>query len=60
MEAMGLRQGVRAGTEMQALAMYTASTQNWIAQLQQKGLNEALTSRDGKFGDGRTATKAAG
>lgn len=57
MEAMGLRQGIRAGTEMQALAMYTASTQGWLAQLQQKGLNEALTSRDGKFGDGRTATK---
>lgn len=57
MEAMGLRQGIRAGTEMQALAMYTESTQAWLAQLLQKGLNEALTSRDASFGDGRTATK---
>ncbi|UNK79178.1 enoyl-CoA hydratase-related protein [Sphingopyxis granuli] len=57
MEAMGLRQGIRAGTEMQALAMYTESTQAWLAQLLQKGLKEALTSRDASFGDGRTATK---
>jgi len=60
MEAMGLRQGIRAGTEMQALAMYTASTQGWLAQLQQKGLNDALTSRDASFGDGRTATRPQG
>lgn len=54
MEAMGLRQGIRAGTEMQALAMYTETTMNWLAQLQAKGLTAALTSRDSTFGDGRT------
>lgn len=58
MEAMGLRQGIRAGTEMQALALYTASTQRWLAELQQKGLNAALDSRDTAFGDGRTAPKS--
>lgn len=57
MEAMGLRQGIRAGTEMQALALYTASTRQWLAELQEKGLTEALNRRDGAFGDGRTAPK---
>lgn len=56
MEAMGMRAGIRAGTEMQALAMYTETTRAWIAQLQAKGLNTALTNRDSTFGDGRTAT----
>ena len=56
MEAMGMRAGIRAGTEMQALAMYTETTRAWIAQLQAKGLNAALTNRDSTFGDGRTAT----
>lgn len=56
MEAMGMRAGIRAGTEMQALAMSTETTRAWIAQLQAGGLNSALTSRDSTFGDGRTAT----
>ncbi len=55
MEAMGLRQGIRAGTEMQALAMWTDTTRTWLAQLREKGLNSALTNRDSSFGDGRTA-----
>jgi len=59
MEAMGMRAGIRAGTEMQALAMYTETTRAWIAQLQAKGLNAALTNRDATFGDGRTATPSA-
>ena len=56
MEAMGLRAGIRAGTEMQALAMSTETTRTWLAQLRDKGLNTALTSRDATFGDGRTVT----
>lgn len=59
MEAMGMRAGIRAGTEMQALAMSTETTKAWIAQLREKGLNTALTSRDSVFGDGRTATAPA-
>lgn len=56
MEAMGMRAGIRAGTEMQALAMSTETTKAWLAQLRDKGLNTALTNRDATFGDGRTAT----
>jgi enoyl-CoA hydratase len=59
MEAMGMRTGIRAGTEMQALAMSTETTRAWIAQLQAGGLNKALTSRDTAFGDGRTASPPA-
>ncbi|ABS62650.1 Enoyl-CoA hydratase/isomerase [Parvibaculum lavamentivorans DS-1] len=55
MEAMGMRQGIRAGTEMQALAMATETTKAFIAQVQGQGLNTALTNRDSTFGDGRTA-----
>ncbi|NWG53210.1 MAG: enoyl-CoA hydratase/isomerase family protein [Hydrogenophilaceae bacterium] len=58
MEAMGMRAGIRAGTEMQALAMSTETTKAWIAQMRAKGLNAALTSRDASFGDGRTAGSA--
>src|SRR5690606_29626200 len=59
MEAMGMRQGIRAGTEMQALAMATETTKAFIAQVQGKGLTAALTSRDSTFGDGRTAETLA-
>lgn len=59
MEAMGMRAGIRAGTEMQALAMHTETTRAWIAQIQAKGLTSALTSRDSSFGDGRTAATPA-
>lgn len=54
MDAMGIRAGVRAGTEMQALAMQTQATQAYIGELR-KSVTGALTQRDGKFGDYRTS-----
>ena len=45
MEAMGMRTGIRAGTEMQALAMHSKSTQEHLKELA-SGLKEALTKRD--------------
>jgi len=54
MDAMGIRAGIRAGTEMQQLATFTASTQAHLAELR-KGLTEALTRRDAAFGDYRTS-----
>jgi len=56
MDAMGIRAGIRAGTEMQALATFTQSTQAHLAELR-KGLTEALTKRDQEFGDYRTSKK---
>ena len=59
MDAMGIRAGIRAGTEMQQLATYTASTQAHLAELRQ-GLTEALSKRDAAFGDYRTQSDSEG
>ncbi len=57
MDAMGIRAGIRAGTEMQQLATFTRTTQAHLAELRQ-GLTEALTKRDAEFGDYRTSKKS--
>lgn len=56
MDAMGIRAGIRAGTEMQQLATYTATTQAHLAELRE-GLTAALSKRDAEFGDYRTSGK---
>jgi enoyl-CoA hydratase len=57
MEAMGLRAGLRAGTDLHALGWHTAASRAYMAQLRQ-GVKEALTARDQAFGDYRTGAKA--
>jgi enoyl-CoA hydratase len=57
MEIMGIRAGIRAGTEMQALATYTASAQQTFRDMRE-GLTQALSKRDGAFGDYRTGNKS--
>jgi enoyl-CoA hydratase len=54
MEIMGLRAAVRAGTEIQALGFHQRSSREYLAELA-KGVTNALTKRDEKFGDYRTA-----
>ena len=56
MDAMGIRAGIRAGTEMQQLATFTKTTQAYFTEMR-KGLTQALTKRDAAFGDYRTADK---
>ena len=56
MEIMGMRDGIRAGTELQALAMHSRSTRDHLKELS-SGLKEALTKRDKEFGDYRTKDK---
>ena len=53
MELMGMRAAIRQGTEIQALAFHTRSTRAHFKELA-AGLTDALTARDGKFGDYRT------
>lgn len=53
MDAMGIRAGIRAGTELQMLATLTESTRRYGEEIR-KGLTDALTKRDEKFGDYRT------
>ena len=47
MEAMGMRAGIRAGTEIQALAMHSKATRDHLKELSE-GLTKALTKRDSK------------
>ena len=56
MEILGLRDGIRAGTELQALAMHSRSTKEHLKELS-SNLKEALTNRDKEFGDYRTKNK---
>jgi len=57
MEVMGLRQGIRQGTELCSLAMHQESFKAFIDQAGtgEGKLTDALQQRDEKFGDYRTA-----
>lgn len=55
MDAMGIRAGIRAGTEMQQLATFTQTAQDHFKELR-KGLTQALSQRDAAFGDYRENT----
>lgn len=59
MEAMGMRAGLRAGTDLHALGWHTKASRDYMAQMRQ-GVKEALTSRDSTFGDYRTGAKTEG
>ena len=56
MDLMGMRAAIRQGTEIQALAFHTKSTRAHFKELA-GGLTDALSKRDGKFGDYRTSGK---
>ncbi|MGB1880176.1 MAG: enoyl-CoA hydratase-related protein [Gammaproteobacteria bacterium] len=56
MEAMGLRAGIRAGTELQQMGMLTQSTQAHMEEIR-ANLTAALSKRDQEFGDYRTERK---
>ncbi|HEY8699255.1 MAG TPA: enoyl-CoA hydratase-related protein [Rhizomicrobium sp.] len=53
MEIMGLRAAIRAGTEIQALALTTESSRATFAKFRES-VTEALDARDATFGDYRT------
>jgi enoyl-CoA hydratase len=54
MEVMGLRAGIRAGTELCALGVHTKTMRDFIGATREKGLTNALQERDAPFGDYRT------
>jgi enoyl-CoA hydratase/carnithine racemase len=54
MEVMGLRTGIRIGTELCALGTRQESMREFIKEME-GGLTAALTKRDSPFGDYRTA-----
>ena len=53
MEIMGIRSGIRAGTEMQQLSMHTKSAKGFFKKIKEEGLTKALSDRDSKIGDYR-------
>ena len=54
MDAMGMRAGIRAGTELCALGIHQQSMQEFITKMRTEGLTTALQERDEPFGDYRT------
>ena len=56
MEVMGMRQGIRAGTDLHALGWSTRASREYMAKLRE-GVTAALSDRDGKFDDYRTGPK---
>jgi enoyl-CoA hydratase len=59
MEVMGLRTGIRVGTELCALGTYTNASAAFRESVQDNGLTRALQQRDAKFGDYRTVENGA-
>ncbi len=57
METMGMRAAIKAGTEIQALALTTPSSRETFARFRES-VTKALDARDGEFGDYRTAKPA--
>ncbi len=56
MDAMGMRAGIRAGTELCALGIHQRSMQEFVTKMRTKGLTTALQERDEPFGDYRTTS----
>src|SRR5580700_4474332 len=57
MEAMGLRAGLRAGTDLHALGWGTKASREYMGKFRE-GVKTALDARDSAFGDYRTKDKA--
>ena len=55
MEVMGIRDGIRAGTELCALGTHSPSMHKFIGKARRDGLTAALQERDAPFGDYRTS-----
>ncbi|MGQ0434590.1 MAG: enoyl-CoA hydratase-related protein [Microthrixaceae bacterium] len=54
MDHMGLRQSIRAGTDICALGIHQESFEVFLDEMRTKGLTAALQHRDEPFGDYRT------
>jgi enoyl-CoA hydratase len=56
MDQMGMRQALRAGTELSIVNSGSAGGREFIDNIRKLGLTEALNIRDAAFQDGRTIT----
>ena len=57
MEVMGLRTGIRQGTELCALGVHSESMKRFVGNINEKGLTAALSERDEPYDDYRTASE---
>lgn len=57
MEAAGMRSGLRATAEIQALGFHQPSSREYMKSLRERPLREALTERDAPFSDYRTSRR---
>jgi enoyl-CoA hydratase len=53
MEADGIRNGMRATSELNALGFHQRSSKRYLAELSEKGVRAGLTARDAAFSDYR-------
>jgi enoyl-CoA hydratase len=53
MEAMGIRDGMRATADIQAMGFHQRSSREYMRSFAEKGVTEALSDRDRAFGDYR-------
>lgn len=53
MEAMGIRTGIRATAEIQAMGFHQRSSREYLARFATEGVRSALSARDRQFGDYR-------
>ena len=53
MEAMGIRTGIRATAEIQALGFHQRSSREYLQSFATEGVTGALSRRDAAFGDYR-------
>lgn len=53
MEAMGIRNGIRATADIQAMGFHQRSSKEYLASFATKGVTAALSDRDRTFGDYR-------
>jgi enoyl-CoA hydratase len=59
MEAAGIRTGIRATAEIQAMGFHQPSSQDYMRSFREKKVSEALSDRDRAFGDYREAPPPA-
>ena len=59
MEAMGIRTGIRATAEIQALGFHQRSSAEYMRSFRERGVTAALSERDRAFGDYRESGSSA-
>lgn len=58
MEAMGIRDGIRATADIQALGFHQRSSKEYLRSFAEKNVRQALSDRDRGFGDYRESSSA--